>query len=29
MTRKIQETYFAAIRGEVEAYKGWLEYVRA
>jgi branched-chain amino acid aminotransferase len=28
MTRKIQETYFAAIRGEVEAYKGWLEYVR-
>jgi branched-chain amino acid aminotransferase len=29
MTRKIQETYFAAIRGEVEAYKGWLEHVRA
>jgi branched-chain amino acid aminotransferase len=28
MTRKIQEIYFAAIRGEVEAYKGWLEYVR-
>ena len=28
VTRKIQETYFAAIRGEVEAYKGWLEYVR-
>ncbi|MGH8993606.1 MAG: branched-chain amino acid transaminase [Acidimicrobiia bacterium] len=28
ITRKIQETYFAAIRGEVEAYKGWLEYVR-
>ncbi|HEY3238776.1 MAG TPA: branched-chain amino acid transaminase [Acidimicrobiia bacterium] len=29
MTRKIQEIYFAAIRGEVEAYKGWLEHVRA
>jgi branched-chain amino acid aminotransferase len=29
VTRKIQETYFAAIRGEVEAYKGWLEYARA
>ncbi len=29
ITHKIQETYFAAIRGEVEAYKGWLEYVRA
>jgi branched-chain amino acid aminotransferase len=28
MTRKIQEIYFAAIRGEVEAYKGWLEHVR-
>jgi branched-chain amino acid aminotransferase len=28
ITCKIQETYFAAIRGEVEAYKGWLEYVR-
>ncbi len=28
VTRKIQETYFAAIRGEVEAYKGWLEYAR-
>jgi branched-chain amino acid aminotransferase len=28
MTRKIQETYFAAVRGEVEAYKGWLEHVR-
>jgi branched-chain amino acid aminotransferase len=27
VTRKIQETYFAAIRGEVEAYKGWLEHV--
>jgi branched-chain amino acid aminotransferase len=29
VTRKIQETYFAAIRGEVEAYKGWLEHVRS
>jgi branched-chain amino acid aminotransferase len=28
VTRKIQETYFAAVRGEVEAYKGWLEHVR-
>jgi branched-chain amino acid aminotransferase len=28
MTRKIQETYFATVRGEVEAYKGWLEHVR-
>jgi len=28
MTRKIQETYFAAIRGQVEAYKGWVEHVR-
>jgi branched-chain amino acid aminotransferase len=28
VTRKIQETYFAAIRGEVEAYKGWLEHAR-
>lgn len=28
ITRKVQETFFAAVRGEVEAYKGWLEYVR-
>ena len=28
ITRKIQETYFAAVRGEVERYKDWLEYVR-
>ncbi|MBI2169390.1 MAG: branched-chain amino acid transaminase [Actinobacteria bacterium] len=28
ITRKIQETYFAIVRGEVEKYKGWLEYVR-
>ena len=27
-TRKIQETYFATVKGEVESYKGWLEYVR-
>ncbi|HVM40078.1 MAG TPA: branched-chain amino acid transaminase [Acidimicrobiia bacterium] len=29
ITRKIQETYFATVRGEVEQYKGWLEYVNA
>jgi branched-chain amino acid aminotransferase len=28
LTRKLQETYFAAVRGEVEQYKDWLEYVR-
>jgi branched-chain amino acid aminotransferase len=28
-TRKIQETYFATVKGEVESYKSWLEYVRA
>jgi branched-chain amino acid aminotransferase len=28
MTRKLQETYFGAVRGEVEQYKDWLEYVR-
>jgi branched-chain amino acid aminotransferase len=27
-TRTLQETYFAAHRGEVEQYKDWLEYVR-
>ena len=27
MTRKIQETYFAAVRGEVDRYKDWLEHV--
>jgi branched-chain amino acid aminotransferase len=26
MTRKIQETYFAAVHGEVEKYNDWLEY---
>jgi branched-chain amino acid aminotransferase len=28
MTRKLQETYFAVIHGEVEKYNDWLEYVR-
>jgi branched-chain amino acid aminotransferase len=28
VTRKVQEMYFATIRGEVDAYKGWLEHVR-
>ncbi|GMU78992.1 MAG: branched chain amino acid aminotransferase [Acidimicrobiia bacterium] len=27
ITRKIQETYAAAVRGQVEAYRGWLEHV--
>jgi branched-chain amino acid aminotransferase len=27
MTRKLQETYFAAARGEIETYKDWNEYV--
>lgn len=27
VTRKIQETFFATVRGEVEKYKEWLEYV--
>ena len=27
ITRKLQETYFAAVRGEVERYKDWLEHV--
>jgi branched-chain amino acid aminotransferase len=27
MTQKLQETYFAAVRGELEQYKDWLEYV--
>ena len=29
ITRKLQETYFAVIHGEVEKYGDWLEYVRA
>jgi branched-chain amino acid aminotransferase len=28
ITRNLQDTYFAAVRGEVEQYKDWLEYVR-
>jgi branched-chain amino acid aminotransferase len=28
ITRKIQETYFAVVRGEVDRYKDWLEHVR-
>ncbi len=28
ITRTLQETYFAAVRGELERYKDWLEYVR-
>ncbi len=28
VTRKIQETYFATVVGEVDRYKDWLEYVR-
>ena len=27
MTRKLQETYFAAVRGKVDRYKDWLEHV--
>ncbi len=27
VTRRIQETYFAAVRGEVDRYKDWLTYV--
>jgi len=29
MTRKIQETYFATVHGEVEKYADWLEHARA
>jgi branched-chain amino acid aminotransferase len=28
ITRKIQETYFATVHGDVDQYKGWLDYVR-
>jgi branched-chain amino acid aminotransferase len=28
ITREIQETYFATVRGELPRYKDWLEYVR-
>ena len=27
VTRKIQEVYFSAVRGEVDRYKDWLDYV--
>jgi branched-chain amino acid aminotransferase len=27
ITRKLQETYFAVVRGEVERYRDWLDYV--
>jgi branched-chain amino acid aminotransferase len=27
ITRKIQETYFATVRGQVDQYKDWLEHV--
>ncbi|HVF14151.1 MAG TPA: branched-chain amino acid transaminase [Acidimicrobiales bacterium] len=29
ITRSIQDTYFAAVRGEVDRYKNWLEHVNA
>jgi branched-chain amino acid aminotransferase len=29
ITRKLQETYFAVVRGEVDRYKDWNEYVNA
>jgi branched-chain amino acid aminotransferase len=29
ITRSIQETYFAAVRGEIDRYKDWLEHVNA
>ena len=28
ITRKIQETYFAAVKGEIDRYKDWNELVR-
>jgi branched-chain amino acid aminotransferase len=28
VTRKVQEIYLAAVRGEVDQYKGWLDHVR-
>ena len=27
MTRKLQETYFAVVHGEMEQYRDWLDYV--
>ena len=29
ITRKIQETFFATVKGEVDRYKDWLELVNA
>ena len=29
ITRKVQETFFAAVKGEVDRYKDWNEYVNA
>ncbi|MEA2703513.1 MAG: branched-chain amino acid aminotransferase, partial [Actinomycetota bacterium] len=29
ITRSIQETYFATVRGEIDRYKDWLEHVNA
>jgi branched-chain amino acid aminotransferase len=28
ITKRIQQTYFAAVRGEIDRYKDWLEHVR-
>jgi branched-chain amino acid aminotransferase len=27
ITQDIQQTYFAAVRGEIEQYREWLDYV--
>ncbi len=27
ITKELQQTYFAAVRGEVDRYKDWLDYV--
>jgi branched-chain amino acid aminotransferase len=27
VTKQLQDTYFATVRGEVDRYKDWLEYV--
>ncbi len=29
MTKAIQETYFATVRGEVDQYKDWLDHVQS
>ena len=28
ITRRVQEVYFAAVRGQVDRYKDWVEHVR-